>query len=152
VRCLFRANYTIFVKAILEDMLMDFSYSVSHTRLYYEQLREWNKILLLLLIAIELSLCGSTDKTSKKIHTYTKQYQKYSTINTKLSKYKYTFFLKFYFRAFCSMFINNQQMHWFFLAVYYFILPLLHVSTRVCHHQEVLPCLLSYMRIEFNGW
>jgi hypothetical protein len=45
------------------------------------------------------------------------------------------------------MFINNQQMHWF-LAVYYFILPLLHVSTRVCHHQGALPCLLSYMRIE----
>jgi hypothetical protein len=38
------------------------------------------------------------------------------------------------------------------LLVYHFILPLLHVSTRVCHHQGALPCLLSYMRIECNGW
>jgi hypothetical protein len=34
--------------------------------------------------------------------------------------------------------MNNQQIHGF-LAVYYIILPLLHVSTRT----------LSYMRIEF---
>jgi hypothetical protein len=39
-----------------------------------------------------------------------------------------------------------------FLAVYYFILSLLHVSTHTCHHQGALPCLLSYMRIECNGW
>jgi hypothetical protein len=38
-----------------------------------------------------------------------------------------------------------------FLAVYCFILPLLHVSTRACHHQGALPCLLSYMPIECNG-
>jgi hypothetical protein len=34
------------------------------------------------------------------------------------------------------MFINNQQMH-SFLAVYYFILSLLHVSTLTCHHKEL---------------
>jgi hypothetical protein len=49
------------------------------------------------------------------------------------------------------MFINNQTMHCY-LAVYYFILPLLHVSTRVCHHRGTLPCLHSYMRIECDGW
>jgi hypothetical protein len=48
--------------------------------------------------------------------------------------------------------LNNQQIHWFFLAVYYFILQLLHVSTHTCHLQGVLPCLLCYMWIECNGW
>jgi hypothetical protein len=46
---------------------------------------------------------------------------------------------------------KTQQLHWF-LAVYYFILPLLHVLTRVCHNQGTLPCLLSYLRIQCNGW
>jgi hypothetical protein len=39
-----------------------------------------------------------------------------------------TIFFNFHTVHFCSMFMKNQQMHWF-LAVYYFILPLLHVST-----------------------
>jgi hypothetical protein len=56
-------------------------------------------------------------------------------------------FLIFHTVHFFVFFINNQQMHWF-LAVYYFILPLLHVSTRVCHHPGDLLCLLCYMRIE----
>jgi hypothetical protein len=51
------------------------------------------------------------------------------------------------------IFMNNQQMRWFFFLHFItFILPLLHVSTRVCHHQGALPCLLSYMRIECNDW
>jgi hypothetical protein len=46
-------------------------------------------------------------------------------------------------------FMNNQQTD--FLAVYYFILSLLHVSTRAFHYQGALPYLLGYMRIECNG-
>jgi hypothetical protein len=40
-------------------------------------------------------------------------------------------FLNFHTVHFCSVFVNNQQMRWF-LVVYYFILPLLHVSTHTC--------------------
>jgi hypothetical protein len=41
-----------------------------------------------------------------------------------------SFFKIFILHIFCSMFINNQQMHWF-LAGYYFTPQVLHVSTRV---------------------
>jgi hypothetical protein len=43
-----------------------------------------------------------------------------------------------------GIFINNQQMHRI-LAVDYYILTLLHVSTRACHHQGAVSCLLGLM-------
>jgi hypothetical protein len=59
--------------------------------------------------------------------------------------------MKVFTNIYLSYDYNNQQVHRL-LAVYYFILPLLPVSTRVCHYQGALPCLLSYIRIEWNGW
>jgi hypothetical protein len=45
------------------------------------------------------------------------------------------------------LYVHKQPTNALILEIYYFIPPLQHVSTRVCHHQGALPCLLSYMRI-----
>jgi len=76
--------------------------SLSCTRLYEDKTRNHTchvllLLLLLLLTAIELSLDGSTprtstDKTNKNKYTQTTQYKQRSTINTKHRKYKYTYY------------------------------------------------------------
>jgi hypothetical protein len=54
-------------------------------------------IIIIIITAIELSLGGSspytsTDKTNKNKYTKIKQYEKYSTNNTKYGKHKYTYY------------------------------------------------------------
>jgi hypothetical protein len=48
-------------------------------------------IIIIIITAIELSLGGRTDKTSKKTNI-NETIQKYSTNNTKLSNHKYTYY------------------------------------------------------------